>query len=341
MNNHMPGNHHGAGRRARGFSLIELMIAMVLGLIVIAGAGSVFLASSRTYQTNKALSEVQTNARIAFELLSRDIRNAGQNPCNDNGRVANVVNNQATDWYLNWANALHGYAGNQADPAVTTGTGVKQRVAGTSSVQLIGAGNNVLSVNHHNANSAVIFLNNPQTSLQDGDVVIVCDPDHSAIVQVQINNNAAMQLGHNPGVGSPGDCSKGLGYPTNCGGNANGNTYTFPPNSSVVKMVATDWYIGNNPVQGTSLYRIGLQNVGGTPTPVAQEMVRNVKSMKLYYHQAGNNDFVTADQVTNWSIVDAVRADLQIYSSDQRAGSGFTPITRSFTATTTIRNRVK
>ena len=43
-------------RRAdAGFTLVELMIALVLGLVVVAGVGSVFLANQNAYRTNVAL----------------------------------------------------------------------------------------------------------------------------------------------------------------------------------------------------------------------------------------------------------------------------------------------
>ena len=54
-----------------GFTVVELMIAMLLGLIVIGGVVSVFLANQRTYRTNQALGDVQDSSRIAFELMAR------------------------------------------------------------------------------------------------------------------------------------------------------------------------------------------------------------------------------------------------------------------------------
>ncbi|NKZ37770.1 prepilin-type N-terminal cleavage/methylation domain-containing protein [Oleiagrimonas citrea] len=328
-----------ASGRERGFSLVELMIAMVLGLVVIAGAGSVFLASSRTYQTNQALSDVQTNARVAFELLARDIRNAGQTACNNNGRVANVLNDKSTDWFANWGNALRGYDPNTVDPAVTTGTAVQQRVASTSSLQILGSGSTGLSVASHNPTSAQFKLNNATSDLKTGDVIIVCDPDHAAITQITNYNDSNVTLVHNTGTGSPGNCSKGLGFPTTC--TANGNSYAFPPNSVIAKLVASDWYIGNNPEGGHSLYYMRMTNVSGTPTGQPQEMVRNVDDMQITFHQPPNSDFVNAASVTNWSMVDAVRVHLKLESTDQRAGVDTKALTREFTSTTTVRNRVK
>ncbi|MFT0182510.1 PilW family protein [Pseudomonas benzopyrenica] len=63
--------------RQRGLSIIELMIAMLLGLLLMGGVLQLFLSSKRTYQTNTALSQVQESGRFALEFLAFDVRNAG------------------------------------------------------------------------------------------------------------------------------------------------------------------------------------------------------------------------------------------------------------------------
>lgn len=327
-----------------GFSLIELMVAMLLGLIVIAGVSSVFLANQRTYRTNQALGGVQDSSRIAFELMARDIRNAGLNPCNNDGRMANVLNNSGTDWWANWANALRGYGGSQGDPATggVFGTGVAQRVTGTDSVQILGAINAGMSVATDNEPAANFKLNDKTTELQSGDIVIVCDPDHAVLVQISNYNNSNVTFVHNTGNAvSPGNCSKGLGYPSDCS-SVNGNLYQFGPNSQIAKLGAADWYIGNNPVNGRSLYRVAIAtNPGGSAGLGApQEMVRDVTGMTMSYHAKGSASFVAASAIANWAVVDAVQVTLILQSADQRAGTNVQPLVRSFTATTTVRNRV-
>lgn len=68
---------------ARGFGLVELLIAMVLGLVVIGAAFAIFRSSQATYRSNEDLSRIQESARIAFELMSRDIRAAGGSACSN------------------------------------------------------------------------------------------------------------------------------------------------------------------------------------------------------------------------------------------------------------------
>lgn len=76
---------NGAVRRraVAGFSLVELMIAMVLGLIVIGAAFAVFMSNQNTFRANEGLNRMQESARVAFEMMSRDIRAAGGSACSN------------------------------------------------------------------------------------------------------------------------------------------------------------------------------------------------------------------------------------------------------------------
>lgn len=343
---------HGMGRYRAGFTLVELMVAMLLGLIVIAGVASVFLANLRSYHSNAALSDVQSNARIAFELMARDIRQAGLTGCDStNGRVANVLNNgpnktATPDWWANWGNTVHGYGGknqngdavDQVDPAVSIGTGTGDRVANTDSLEILGAIGAGVSIYSDTEPDATFTLNGKSPNLQTGDVILVCDPDHSVLVQVS-SYDGNVTVDHSTGGVSPGNCSKGLGYGSDCDG-GDGNVYTFGRNSRVSRLAAHDWYIGNNPAGGRSLYRIALTNNAGALSTTAQEMVRNVTDMQILYHLGNDDKFIAADAVGSWAAVNAVRITYTLQSTDQRAGTDAQPLTRTFTSTTTIRNRV-
>lgn len=60
-----------------GFSLVELLVAGVLGLILLAGVISVFSGSRATYRTQEQLANVQTDGRFALMYLESMIQNAG------------------------------------------------------------------------------------------------------------------------------------------------------------------------------------------------------------------------------------------------------------------------
>ena len=66
-----------ACRTERGFSLPEVMIAVAIGSIVMAGGYAVLAGSERALVTNDHVAATQQSVRLAMELLAQDIRMAG------------------------------------------------------------------------------------------------------------------------------------------------------------------------------------------------------------------------------------------------------------------------
>ena len=66
-----------APSRARGFSLIELMVALTIGLMIVAAMLANLTVSSGSNRTNARVSEFQTNGRFAADFLRREIQHAG------------------------------------------------------------------------------------------------------------------------------------------------------------------------------------------------------------------------------------------------------------------------
>lgn len=67
--------------RARGVSLIELMIAIAIGSILLLGLVQVFSASRAAYITSEGMARVQESGRFAIDYLQRDLRMAGHFGC--------------------------------------------------------------------------------------------------------------------------------------------------------------------------------------------------------------------------------------------------------------------
>jgi len=318
--------------RQQGVTLIELMIAMVLGLVVLGGVTAIFLANRETYRVSEGVNRMQENARFTFEVLGRSIRAAGSNPCGATN-VANVLNNRNIDWWANWGNAVRGYEANDAQFPQPVGSGVAQRVDRTDALILMsGALDEGVVITRHDPNSAQFKVNTPQHGLENGDIVMACDNDHAAIFQV--TNASYDTIVHNTGTGNPGNCSKGLGYPTDCG-SVNGNLYTFAGNGFLAKLSAEAWYIGNNPRGGRSLYRIYLGKSGNNPTTTPEEVVPDVRDMQLAYLASGANDYASADSITDWGKVVAVRLEITTEAPDVKFNGA--ALTRTWATVVQIR----
>lgn len=63
-------------RSQRGVSLIELMVALVIGLFLILGAVTVFNQSRSTYRASESVARLQETARLALDVIETDIRMA-------------------------------------------------------------------------------------------------------------------------------------------------------------------------------------------------------------------------------------------------------------------------
>jgi type IV pilus assembly protein PilW len=70
--------------RATGFSLVELLVAVTVGLLVLGGVYGVFALQNETFSKQELIVEMQQNARAAMDMMSREIRMAGYDPCSVN-----------------------------------------------------------------------------------------------------------------------------------------------------------------------------------------------------------------------------------------------------------------
>jgi type IV pilus assembly protein PilW len=67
-------------RKQQGLSLIELMIALVLGLIVVSGLFNMYLGSTRSSHFSDGLQRMQENGRYGISTLQKGVRLAGYSP---------------------------------------------------------------------------------------------------------------------------------------------------------------------------------------------------------------------------------------------------------------------
>lgn len=65
-----------SGRGQRGLSLVELMVALTIGVFLLAGAISVFGKTRDLYRTNDATARLQETARYAMSTIEADLRMA-------------------------------------------------------------------------------------------------------------------------------------------------------------------------------------------------------------------------------------------------------------------------
>lgn len=329
-----------ARRRQRGASLVELMVALLLGLVVVAAAMGVFLANKQTYVASESIGRLQETSRVAFELMARDLREAGADACGAGLATAvNVINGPAANWYTDVAGGVRGYTGAAAFPDAGFGTGEKDRVAGTDAVEFVSTGPAIATVERHNPAAATFLANTTAHGLRSGDIAVACDAEHAAVFQVTNASSASRSIVHNVGIGTPGNCTQGLGSPLNCasptgtayqfgcefGGTQAGTDCTDPGDqwsAFLAPLRATRWYVGCNgraacdAAGGRSLYRARLANQGGGLVVARDEITEGVDGMSLEYLARDGAAYTGAGVVADWGAVVAVRVRLQLASRD-------------------------
>ncbi|WP_413436834.1 PilW family protein [Sulfuriferula sp. GW1] len=340
-------------RSERGFTLIEMMISLTLGMILIVGVGYAYVGSRQTYRLQDNLARMQEGARYAFETMAFDIRMAGLTGCKAS-TTANVLNPSAT-WYADLFNQpLTGYEGGVS----TFPTDISASVLTGDALAVLRADNSKeYIVANHNPASAQFDLT-AVSDLQAGEILTVTDCHHAAVFQMSgPAATGTANVVHNTGaVVTPGNCTKGLGSPVLC--TALGTSYTFPPNSRIMRLSGDLYYIGTNPAGEPALFRQRLTQAGGVTTTTAEELVEDVQDMQITYGvdttpaATGNVDdpgdgavdeYVTADQVTvdapgttnakKWARVLSVRISLLMRTSDDNITTA--PQTYTFNGVTT------
>ncbi|KRE89553.1 hypothetical protein ASG87_04300 [Frateuria sp. Soil773] len=111
-------------QRQRGVTLIELMVAMVLGLLVSAGIITVFLSTSSSNRAQTQMARLQEEGRYAVTRLKDDLRMANGQYCTNSGGVAHP---SAAQTFMDGLRAPTVYARNvtaaMADVTTTMGSG--------------------------------------------------------------------------------------------------------------------------------------------------------------------------------------------------------------------------
>lgn len=359
----LPASHRSTpATRQQGATLVELMIALLLGLVVVAAASGLFLTNKRVYASTETINRIQENTRVSFEIMSRDIREAAAKPCGGASTTVNLLRSRDSTWWDHFGEGLRGYDGNQAAPGTATGTAVAQRVDGTDALDLHMVNDGDYAVAKHNTPSATLDLTSI-TGLTSGDIVMVCNTQYSLIFQITGFNGKGVL--HNGGAGTPGNCGSEFQFKevpdlSDCGGASAPNGYCMLGATSaqctkhsedpaaLARVHTSRWYIGNNPQGGRSLYRARLVNRTVTSTPDIvdpTEIAEGITAMQLQYRSGGSTAWEDASAVADWTRVNAVRVNLTASGTEGALSGGYLDGTdgevleRDLTHVVAIRNR--
>ncbi len=320
--------------RNAGFTLVELMVSMVIGIFIVGALIAIVVTSTSAYNIQIDHARVNENARFSVEFLSRDVRMAGYFGCLDN--LQNVTNNLnfAAGSLHDTANPIEGFEGNGGSSA--------WQPSGTSVDTLnILPGTDAITVRFGNPteSAALDGTSTPDTAIpaagpdsagnydfSAGQVAVVSDCDKADVFQISGadgNNNLSHASG---GEYSPGNTSGSLGGSLGAGYNPFATVMTYNAARYFVRKRDPDDTDANAPV---ALYR---QYVTDTGSIRSEELIEGVENMQILYGEDTDadgtpNSYVTADAVVTWRNVVSAKIALLLRSNREYGGeseaSGF------------------
>ena len=314
-------------RRQSGISMVEILVALTLSLILTLVIGQIYVSNSQAYRLQEAQSRIQENGRFALEFLSKDVRRVGSMGCLSVLNKPLVIANSSPS--ITPATSIQGYDAVQTTsypvPSSTSATWNPTAPSGVSAL----AGTDILSIQF--AEPCGGHLQTPITGMT---------PSPSS--NLSSTNTCSITAGTTELVLS--DCSQSEIFRSDSNssisisGTSNNTqdhfTYSHGLDAEVMVIHAYTYFIQqfpNNPVIPTSeptLYRVdnATQSSSG-----AQPLIEGIEDMQLLYGVDTNADwsvdqYVTADNVSNWAKVIAIRVDLVIRSTGV-AGTNLTTAT--------------
>jgi type IV pilus assembly protein PilW len=323
-----------------GLSLIELMIAMVLGLLLMSGVISIFLSAKQGYINQDATAQLQENARFALDMMTHEIRMAGFGGCSDAISVANTLDGDA-GLANNYSEGLRGYEGDASNSTFPAKLSTASPNTDAIIIHTIDSNSN-LGVDSHNPNAATIHLSESH-SIKPGAILLLVDSNCSnmaifANTGPTNNTNNATNSNHNTGnlVGyGYENCTKKLKGNFDCSDTSGAQSVAYSAGSSLFTVESLAYYIAPSAFDAsvTSLYRLDIDDT-------SDEMVEGISNLEIFYGVATSTNIqylkpsaISADQ---WVDVKSVRLILTSNSLTLIDGA---PLTKTFTSTVKLRNR--
>ena len=333
----------------RGFSLIELMIALVLGLLVTGALIQLFLANKLTYTVSDGLVRAQESARYAMITVNRDLRMAGSQPIcsgapldtrsllrvDDDGDVGEVVaaggfmgfdyNGTETGTYSfpldgsgdassgQWAN----FESTGLPPAL-----VGRALAGTDVLAVAStvpvAGFTGCSSNNANANALNVCDQNDSSvdhPFDGGDIVTAVDCT-AGVADTFVNNTQGQGGGPEALTRAPGATGRGVR-------NINAGSWStaFRGQTEFYRTDVVYYFIGESAGSTPQRFRPALfrvRNCNDADSCLFEELAEGVENLQVFFRRQGSDDLYSPrdNQIGDWANVTAAELDLVMVSPE-------------------------
>lgn len=278
-------------KHQHGISLVEVLVALVISLFLLAGIIQVYVGNKSSYTFSNSISRIQENGRYALETMAQDLRMAGFFGCaifdpEDDAAMDSIVNNLNPNG-VGYTDDIHNFL----EKDLVEGT-ENDGLNGSDSITMRGAEpGNVTVQPPYGSVSAQIMVSQPH-NLVEGDIVMVSNCRGADIMQISNINAANGTLVHNTGAGvEPGNYN-----PDNCvGGNAHCLSQTYGADSAMFRFRTVTYSIAVGESGEPALWR--------SENGVDAELVEGIDQMQLLYGVDTTDDDFPNQYMTSTELI--------------------------------------
>lgn len=253
------------GHRQAGLSLVELMIAVTLSLILGLGIIQIFSSSKQTSRVQNALARLQENARFALDILSHDIRMAGQLGCNNNAHITDSSNDTLAAF--NDGITGYDYTASRDIRLTANGGSLNGVIDGTDVIVVAAAAANTIPVTGSTPTTVTVASAGALADIEAGDPMIISDCDSADLF---IAGNRAP-------------------YSSTLPVNDTELSKVYSGAAELARFNYTAYYLRERDGQRT-LYRSYVNNFGGNTGITTEPLLAGVEDLQVLYGQDVNGD---------------------------------------------------
>jgi type IV pilus assembly protein PilW len=310
-------------RRVRGFSLVELMVAITLALIVTAGVISVFVGSRSAFEATSGTAALTDGGRFALNFISNSVRNAGYMSCTTARNVVGILNAGATPLPFSFSQPLGGYEATNTGvntayviaPTPVAADGNNGDWVGGLDAALTGLpvqNNDVLVVRSTLKDAQSVYLTsnivpgastftiNTTGPLAVNQIAVISDCASGAVFQItNMGAPGPSQVVTHAVSGSPGNGSAAFAV-------------SYAAGAQITPVDTLVYYIAPGADQDSALW---VYDLNATGTFKASELVPDIEAMQVLYGVDTTNGqiagaYVTADKIGDFNTVMSVKVAL-------------------------------
>jgi type IV pilus assembly protein PilW len=285
---------------SRGLSLVELMVALAVGLLLTAAIMQIFLSTKNTYRIQESMARLQENGRFAVSYLVTDLRMAGYMGCGNIDRIPiNIIASGLTNTSFGSDVIIGGL--NNVGP-----TNAWSAVAGTDTliIRKAASGSMRLTGNLGTVNANIQVSSNT-SGVKAGDILFISDCLNADIFKASSvsDGTGTITMAHASSTNSSNNLSKAYGS-----------------EAEVLLFESVAYFIrdsGRTTSDGGAIRSLYVQRETGNTAEAATayELVEGVQDMQVEYgvDTSGNgfaDAYYTANNVTDWAKVVSARFSL-------------------------------